>query len=186
MSIRGRQCNNHNAKICINFELNQKIILAAKQKHLTQNICKYTNHKLTIYIQNRKYCSNVTSSVYLVRKQTHISLEWVTLIVRIMGPTWGPPGADRTHVGPMWATWTLLSGNIWLVWCTLVFWQLRTCGSEASITSGNKWLHATDTMKGIYLSLPLIAALGAQILHCILIRVVCCIIWIYHCNTSYP
>ena len=29
-----------------------------------------------------------------------------------MGPTWGPPGADRTQVGPMLTTWTLLSG--WL------------------------------------------------------------------------
>ena len=34
-----------------------------------------------------------------------------TLIARFMGPTWGPPGADRTQVGPMWAMWTLLSGN---------------------------------------------------------------------------
>ena len=29
-----------------------------------------------------------------------------------MGPTWGPPGADRTQVGPMLAPWTLLSGHI--------------------------------------------------------------------------
>ena len=29
-----------------------------------------------------------------------------------MGPTWGPPGANRTQVGPMWTTWTLLSGTI--------------------------------------------------------------------------
>ena len=28
----------------------------------------------------------------------------------IMGPTWGPPGADSTQVGSMWVTWTLLSG----------------------------------------------------------------------------
>ena len=34
----------------------------------------------------------------------------LTLIARFMWPTWGPPGADRTQVGPMWATWTLLSG----------------------------------------------------------------------------
>ena len=48
----------------------------------------------------------------------HVSLEWylaiknTTQIARFMGPTWGPSGADRTQVGPMWATWTLLSGNI--------------------------------------------------------------------------
>ena len=39
----------------------------------------------------------------------------ITLIARVMGPTWVPPGADRTHVGPMWATWTLLSGNYFLL-----------------------------------------------------------------------
>ena len=27
-----------------------------------------------------------------------------------MGPTWGPPGADRAQVGPMLAPWTSLSG----------------------------------------------------------------------------
>ena len=33
-----------------------------------------------------------------------------TQIARFMGPTWGPSGAGRTQVGPMLATWTLLSG----------------------------------------------------------------------------
>ena len=49
----------------------------------------------------------------------------VTLIARFMGPTWDPPGADRTQVGAMWATsdrtqvgamwatWTLLSGMLY-------------------------------------------------------------------------
>ena len=32
------------------------------------------------------------------------------LIARFMEPTWGPPGADRTQVAPMFAPWTLLSG----------------------------------------------------------------------------
>ena len=31
-----------------------------------------------------------------------------SLIARFKGPTWGPPGANRTQVGPMLATWTLL------------------------------------------------------------------------------
>ena len=43
------------------------------------------------------------------------------LIARFMGPTWGPPGADKTQVGPMWATWKLLSGRVQL-W-GLLFWQ---------------------------------------------------------------
>ena len=32
------------------------------------------------------------------------------LIPKFMGPTWSPPGADRTQLGPMWATWTFLFG----------------------------------------------------------------------------
>ena len=31
---------------------------------------------------------------------------------KVHGPTWGPPGADRTLVGPMLAPWTLLSGSL--------------------------------------------------------------------------
>ena len=31
-------------------------------------------------------------------------------IARFMRPTWGPPGDNRTQVGPMLAPWTLLSG----------------------------------------------------------------------------
>ena len=33
---------------------------------------------------------------------------------RFLGPTWGSPGDDRTQVGPMLATWTLLLGTAWL------------------------------------------------------------------------
>ena len=47
---------------------------------------------------------------------THTSCEIMyqkaTLIVRFMGPAWGPSGADRTQVGPMLAPWTLLSEKI--------------------------------------------------------------------------
>ena len=38
-----------------------------------------------------------------------------SLIARFMRPTWGPPGADRTQVGPMLAPWTLLSGMAYIV-----------------------------------------------------------------------
>ena len=34
-----------------------------------------------------------------------------SLITRFMGPTWDPPGANRTQVGPMLAPWILLSGS---------------------------------------------------------------------------
>ena len=35
----------------------------------------------------------------------------VVLIIRFMGPTWGPSGAGRTQVGSMLVPWTLLSAT---------------------------------------------------------------------------
>ena len=35
-----------------------------------------------------------------------------TLIARFVWPTWGPPGAARTQVDPMLASWILLSGYL--------------------------------------------------------------------------
>ena len=41
-----------------------------------------------------------------------------SLIVRFVGPTWGPSGAHRTQVGPMLVPSTLLSGLTYrLAWC---------------------------------------------------------------------
>ena len=39
----------------------------------------------------------------------------LSLIARFMGATWGPPGTDRTQVGPMLAPWTLLSGVVYFL-----------------------------------------------------------------------
>ena len=56
-------------------------------------------------------------SVYILKRKALLRYTPMTygdcgppLIGRFMGPTWGLPGTDRTQVGPMWATWTLLSG----------------------------------------------------------------------------
>ena len=60
----------------------------------------------------------------------------VTLIARFMGPTWGPPGAESTWVGPMLAPWTLLSGQL----CkTLVVSLLLACISFSSHDYLEKW-----------------------------------------------
>ena len=56
-------------------------------------------------------CPQESDSSYLHIFARGIYSEITTsLIARFMGPTWGPPGADRTQVGPMLAPWTLLSG----------------------------------------------------------------------------
>ena len=43
---------------------------------------------------------------------SNVDVSLVTLIPMFMGPTWGPSGADRTQVGPMLASWTLLSEEV--------------------------------------------------------------------------
>ena len=58
--------------------------------------------RMCIYSQCQCQCQ-------VVRMIT-IEAWYATLIARFMGPTWGPPGADRTQVGPMLTPWTLLSG----------------------------------------------------------------------------
>ena len=51
-----------------------------------------------------------------VSKQISSRFSYISLIARFMGPTWGPPGADRTQVDPMLAPWILLFG-IWPYIC---------------------------------------------------------------------
>ena len=44
-------------------------------------------------------------------QQIPVLNHWMaSLIARFKGPTWGPPRADRTQVGPMLTPWILLSG----------------------------------------------------------------------------
>ena len=79
-----------------------------------------------------KYLCNITSnscSGHVASPQrssigTLVSSK-TSLITRLMGPTWGPSGADRTQVGPLLAPWTLLSGivccSVWYFQCDLRF-----------------------------------------------------------------
>ena len=69
-------------------------ISIASYLHYLQQVCKY--------------------DVCMVCHDIHYCL--MTQIAIFMGPTWGPPGADRTQVSPMLAPWTLLSGDAHYVW----------------------------------------------------------------------
>ena len=68
-----------------------------------------------------------------------------SLIARLMGPTWGPAGADRTQVEPMFPPWILLSGIAWiLMWARA---ENAFCDSKyryinvVSIDTQIKWLY---------------------------------------------
>ena len=63
----------------------------------------------------------------LFRSEAEPSL---TQIARFMGPTWVPPGDDRTQVGPMLAPWTLLSGCFYFVLSPHV--QISSLGSSSA------------------------------------------------------
>ena len=49
----------------------------------------------------------------------------VPLIARLMGPTWGPSGTDRTQLGPLLAPLTLLSA--------LASWRLPFCSDNITL-----------------------------------------------------
>ena len=49
-------------------------------------------------------------TIFVTSNQQNRCKPRTSLIVRFMGPTWGPSGADRTQVGPILAPWNVLSG----------------------------------------------------------------------------
>ena len=118
-------------------------------KDTPYNVCELEVAFFSIFVRN--YCISITfwflfwvthsSFNYQMVMQVHnfiyeaylgsIQCQYIinvcaSLIARFMGPTWGPPGADRTQIGPMLAPWSLLSGFPWImltidIWYFVVF-----------------------------------------------------------------
>ena len=80
-------------------------------------LCKayYNRRYIVELVQSSWFINLCNKSIYRVFLVRGVAKLTNTPIARFMGPTWGPPGADRTQVGPMWATWTLLSGQLFRV-----------------------------------------------------------------------
>ena len=72
-----------------------------------------------------------------------------------MGPTWGPSGADRTQVGPMLASWTLLSGWLicWYPWYYVVSTNLSVLHlaflSDAQLSSSAELIVTTHLKNNV-------------------------------------
>ena len=64
----------------------------------------------------------------------------ILLKTRYMGPTWVPPGADRTQVGPMLAPWILLSGTCITAMLTHGGRVTHICVSKLTIISSDNGL----------------------------------------------
>ena len=65
------------------------------------------------YMMQRLYCRGMCTILYRGMVSNVMTAILSSPIARLMGPTWGPSGGDRTQVGPMLAPWTLLSGFQW-------------------------------------------------------------------------
>ena len=75
-----------------------------------------------------------------------------------MGPTWGPSGADRTRVGPMWAPWTFLSGLVTKWWWQYI-WGIRL--NEVTPLSNLQYLILTPNclVTSLYIDTTLVVVL---------------------------
>ena len=89
-----------------------------------------------VYIYMYNQIQSWTSSSSGVKRAECLLI--ICQIEKFMGLTWGPPGADRTQVGPMLAPSTLLSG-ICIQSIVGKLWEL--CGIDAcSPNAGDKKL----------------------------------------------
>ena len=100
----------------------QTMIYDRTECHLSKRFCAELASKYFLNLINYclihvgRICCQSSSNGYLLACSTCISL-----IVRFMGPTWGPSRADRTQVGTMLTPWTLLSGPIMVTASNLLY-----------------------------------------------------------------
>ena len=108
-------------------------------------------YTLQIYQTYNPWLLSPWSSTKSKSSLSRVSLNWIlevlisvlcrhaisTQIVRFMGPMWGPPGADRTQVGPMLAPWTLLSGYVIPWWLSHLPLVPHICASVNYVSTGS-------------------------------------------------
>ena len=80
------------------------------------NVSKYVVCKMATILFRPQYIENSSSMCgkYNVYEKYRL---WTTLIARFMGPTWGPSGSCRPHVGPMnLAIWEVINVYMMTSW----------------------------------------------------------------------
>ena len=73
-----------------------------------------------VFISQTYYKSRIPSPPFQLHESYGFSGDQTA---KLMGPTWRPPGDDRTQLSPMLAPRTLLSGNI--LWCFYVLTDIH-------------------------------------------------------------
>ena len=86
-------------------------------KHLKDAVLNKTHFGNTFRTLNHWNHSSIICLNPKTYKRSFAEI-FTTLMARFVGPTWGPPGADRTQIGPMLAPWSLESGHIRAIFLT--------------------------------------------------------------------
>ena len=98
-------------------------------------------YKRAQYISLSKCQINTLSWKHMLR--TFILSHTLTAqIARFMGPTWDPPGADRTQVGPCWSHEPCFQG---VVSAHMVWWEFIIMLRLHHCVTINQWLASTLT-----------------------------------------
>ena len=92
-------------KQCLHIEHSEQNYPVIRNSSNTVKCCYNTVQFIMILHTALRFCE------YSGRMYCCFGGKLVSLIARLMGPTWGPAGADRTQVGPMLATWTCYLGS---------------------------------------------------------------------------
>ena len=125
---------------CQISEWSDKLKLISRGFHIKRhlvNLIKTFYH----FVKRCPGAVNIHSNTIQARHYWCISVDaerrLYCLIARFMGPTWGPPGDDRTQVGPMLVTWTLLSG----IWHGYFIYSRRYIPSKQLSQFDVKWFY---------------------------------------------
>ena len=108
----------------------KKTLLGTKIKNKMKNL---KNDNSANYSHNMPVGSQFTSAAALdcctstIQLPKSFDLILMAQNTRFMGLTRGPPGADRTQVGPILAPWTLLSGGLVQDCSMLAMELLQSC-----------------------------------------------------------
>ena len=74
-----------------------------------------------------KILPTILSRSQCVKSLLRYRVQFPTEIAMFMGPTWGPSGSCRSQMGPMMASWTVLSGIPWYPGTCRVVVESRIC-----------------------------------------------------------
>ena len=111
----------HNANARLGFPKVSRLNFRTIRKHASLDLMEYQVDQFTSnhlqfgcrighpQVPDHKMSCNVLERVGYLDGSASNRQQLTSQIASFMGPTWGPPGADRTQLGPMLATWTLLS-----------------------------------------------------------------------------